>query len=254
MECVVDYREIGILKHFPDVSKENLEIGDMQLRYNGETRIIIERKTINDLAQSVKDNRYKEQKARLLAFRKEHPGVQIVYVLEGYYMFDPVMMYSGLSNNVIHGCIINTMLRDGIFTAFTKNITDTCHFIGALMKRFEKEPDVYLRREQVTQNADNVQEDEEQRRADYVNTIVHSVKTKKKENIDEYVCFIMQLSCIPGISAKKAQDMIAHLDVTNMVDFSRIVEARGVQALVEIPGIGKILAKSIVKHMMGKTI
>lgn len=247
MECIVDYRETGILKHYPDVTKENLEIGDVHLRCNGETRIIIERKTINDLAQSVKDNRYKEQKARLLAFRKEHPGVQIVYVLEGYYMYDPVMMYSGLGNNVIHGCIINTMLRDDIFTAFTKNITDTCHFIGAVMKRFEKEPDVYLRGNaiQVTNTS------EEQCRANYVNTLVHTVKTKKKENIDEYVCFIMQLSCIPGISAKKAQDIIGHLDVSNMVDFSRIVEARGAQALVEIPGIGKILANVIVSHMMG---
>ena len=58
---------------------ENLELGDINFVYNGELILIIERKSLKDLISSVKDGRYKEQKARMKAF------MQVMYIIEELY-------------------------------------------------------------------------------------------------------------------------------------------------------------------------
>lgn len=239
-ECWIDYRETVLVSQVEGSEAKNLELGDVQLVLDGDPKIIIERKTISDLAQSVKDNRYKEQKARLLSYKHEHSHVKIIYVLEGFFTFDPNNMYSGMSNNVITSCIINTMLRDGFFVIFTKNIKDTCQFISALKKRFEGDPGKYISSSPWVPSHDT-----------YTSCIASSVKTKKKENIDEQACFIMQLCCVPGISAKKANDLCERLGVKNVSEFTKKISEQGVEALLKVPGIGKVLANTIHKYLVG---
>ncbi len=55
-------------------------LGDIIFYYNDEIRYVIERKTICDLYSSIKDGRYKEQKARLF---NNYAKNQIIYLLEG---------------------------------------------------------------------------------------------------------------------------------------------------------------------------
>ena len=63
---IIESRDLDIYKDHIKVSKEQLENGDIQIKFN-ENVFIYERKTINDLISSVKDGRYKEQKQRLLS-------------------------------------------------------------------------------------------------------------------------------------------------------------------------------------------
>ena len=70
MEFIIDNRE-SIKKYFIEknvkyVTFSNLDLGDYLFKYNGEVVAIIERKTIDDMANSIKDGRYREQKSRLL--------------------------------------------------------------------------------------------------------------------------------------------------------------------------------------------
>jgi ERCC4-type nuclease len=240
-QCLIDYREAALLKAVEDAESKNLEIGDVQFICDGEIRIIIERKKVADLAQSIKDNRYKEQKARQLAYRSEHPNAKIVYVIEGYYMFDPVMVYNGMNNNTLTSSIINTMLRDNINVIMTKNIKDTCHFVSSLKKRFDQDPAKY----NTTWEGGQIDGDT------YAQCVASGVKTKKKENIDEQTCFLMQLSCIPGISAKKATDITTHLQAKNMYELIAALQEDGVNTLTGIPGIGKVLASTVMTYIFG---
>lgn len=210
-----------------------LEIGDVQIKVNDQIFILIERKTLADLAASIKDNRYKEQKQRIL--NTTNPDVKIIYVLEGTYSFSPDMVYAGLSNGTMSGSIINSMLRDNIFIVQTRSVADSADFITGIFQRVKKDPAKYMNTaRQIGYNPTS------------------SVSVKKKENINKHECMLLQLCCIPGISNKKAQAICEALKLSDLA--SLIVTLKEaplpIKLLTTVPGIGKTLADSIVKYMM----
>lgn len=89
----VDIRENELLSHInklvqtiPIFSKiivvtESLPLGDFIIADEKEDKLIIERKTINDLLASIKDSRYEEQSYRLNG--TNHHNHNIVYLIEG---------------------------------------------------------------------------------------------------------------------------------------------------------------------------
>jgi len=93
MKIRVDNREQELLKYirelivniplFKDleVQVENLPLGDVIISNNVEDKLVIERKSINDLAASIKDGRYEEQSYRLNGLN--HPNHNIIYLIEG---------------------------------------------------------------------------------------------------------------------------------------------------------------------------
>ena len=65
-ELVVDKRERHLLALFGEcVRAETLELGDVFCTYADGSCWVAERKTAQDLANSIKDGRWEEQKARL---------------------------------------------------------------------------------------------------------------------------------------------------------------------------------------------
>ena len=94
MIVVIDYREkelydecLGMverqkLNEKVTVLNDNLAVGDIVIRDDdGNEKIIIERKSISDLAGSISDGRYKEQSLRLQ--NTSLPNHNIVYMIEG---------------------------------------------------------------------------------------------------------------------------------------------------------------------------
>lgn len=89
----IDYREAVLLdkinaflsinkKQNITVKSENLPLGDIIIcDTNGNEKIIIERKTLQDLAASIRDGRYKEQSFRLNECSMHNHN--IVYLIEG---------------------------------------------------------------------------------------------------------------------------------------------------------------------------
>ena len=63
------------------LTTENLPIGDIIISNGTEERLIIERKSVNDLIASIKDGRYEEQSYRLSGLN--HPNHNIIYLIEG---------------------------------------------------------------------------------------------------------------------------------------------------------------------------
>jgi len=63
------------------IKTETLPIGDIIINDDTEDRIIIERKSVNDLLSSIKDGRYEEQSYRLNGLN--HHNHNIVYLIEG---------------------------------------------------------------------------------------------------------------------------------------------------------------------------
>lgn len=152
---------------------KTLDIGDVHVQYDNKS-FVFERKTVNDLLASVKDGRYREQKARLLSIDNAY----ISYIIEG---DDIISSKYDRHQSLLSGVYLHTMYRDNIHVVFTKNANDTCTFILTLCGKIIDKP------------------------SDFVNTIESytdciKLKTKKIDNITPENCYIMQLAQIPSIS------------------------------------------------------
>jgi ERCC4-type nuclease len=86
----VDVRESDLINflekslatnEFVSLKKENLPLGDIIINDGTKDCVIIERKTLKDLAASIKDGRYEEQSFRLNGL--EHHNHNIYYLIEG---------------------------------------------------------------------------------------------------------------------------------------------------------------------------
>lgn len=152
----------------------NLLVGDINFYVNDELKVIVERKTIKDLSQSIKDGRYREQKSRILSAGCD----KIIYIFEGCNPIGQLAQSKYLiSYKTYLGTIVNNFLRDGVYVHQTVDIGDTRDFLLTIMRKLDLISD-----EKST------------------NEYIHSVKIKKRDNITGRNCFLSQLCAIPGIS------------------------------------------------------
>lgn len=244
MELFIDNREHGLVAIFNANCNTNviqkiepLDVGDVQFRFDGRLACVVERKTMEDLQSSINDGRYKEQKLRLLQTREE-TGCIIVYILERSLQSNNRVLDFTCMNSGMVGSILNTCLRDRIFVLQTSGLEDTAAALDGMWKRFVKEPLIYF-----GENAGTM-----------LSKTAHTdalIKTKRKGNIDGETCFLMQLSCIPSISMKKAQAIAAHFQVNTIGSLVHALadQVTRVKKLSEVDGVGKVLAKCIAEHL-----
>jgi len=156
---------------------KSLNVGDILFSdHNNQELLIIERKTLDDLASSLNDGRYKEQKLRLKTC-----SCRVIYLIEGETWNK--FYHKTFDEEKLKGCIINTMVRDKISVYRTKNMDDTIEFIKDIYKRLPK----YM-------NEMNKNEEDK-----------YEIKLKKKDNITNNICYINQLRQIPGVSQTFAE-------------------------------------------------
>ena len=125
-----------------EVVFENLVHGDFQICIDGTVCFLFERKTPEDLLASIKDGRYKNQKASCLTEYKPH---QYYYIIEGGITYSSSPKH--VQDKIIHSAIINTQLRDRIGFFFTRSPKETFELILSIYMRVKEKPDEYLQRE-----------------------------------------------------------------------------------------------------------
>jgi len=176
--------------------------------------IIIERKTIDDLAASIIDGRYREQKHRLMATSIAEK-CDILYIIEGVLSSSKNFTNTRGSSknsspieriigpNVIFGAIISTMMRDGIKIVQTKNPETTVDFILQLKKRYEEKSIFPLQNSVQTNNQDHT--------VAVAHQLQHNAREItgiKKENMTKEIFFMVCLISLPGISSLTAKSII----------------------------------------------
>ncbi len=194
LEVLIDIRETKLKKHFqslPFVTIAQLDIGDVIFKYNKEVVVIMERKRIDDLASSIKDGRYKQQKLRLLA---SYPKDKIIYLIEGDFNHPPNHIIQGLTYYTLTSSMINCLLRDNLKIYKTSTIKETIQFIENFITKLQKQNTSFLKAKTTQENMD-----------DYNNSVI---KRNKKKNLTPEVCFLGQLCQIPGISITKANPIV----------------------------------------------
>lgn len=209
----VDYREkklIPILQSLNsdykfniNIEVENLPIGDIIIcDKNGCEKLIIERKTLNDLAASIRDGRYSEQ-----SFRLENNSLHnhnIVFILEG-----DIHRYSCKYNKIPASTLHVTMFCIQYFKGFcinkTRDVLETAEYILRSANKLLKEK----KRKNYYKNAGESDKVVDSQNQKSYTDVVHKVKKNniRPDNIGEII-----LSQIPGISSKTSKIVMGHFN------------------------------------------
>ncbi len=165
---------------FKDIvtTSANLLLGDIQIEVGENHKILLERKTVDDLLASIKDGRYEEQSHRLQTMRNDY---KIYYIIEGKIKSQHQTVFSSiLSLNYFKGY---SVLR-------TDDVKDTAnmilYFTLKLIKEVNKLP--------FKENACEV-----------VNDYATLIQKKKNENIttDNFAQIVLcQIPLVSNVSAK----------------------------------------------------
>jgi hypothetical protein len=174
MNLCIDYREHALLSRLTAETK-NLVLGDICIEKDGQDVVVIERKTVADLASSICDGRYNEQSFRLL--ESNLPPHRIVYLIEG--SLDSVQ---SLPKKNLMTAMISLWFSKGFSVVQTSSVDETVEFIQYLFEKVSKESS----------------------EKDYVSTI----KIKKKDKLTPETVDILMLSQIPTISTITAKALL----------------------------------------------
>jgi ERCC4-type nuclease len=195
----IDCRETDVMTnmnllfkgHNHEVKLESLLLGDMILLDNTEKEIIIfERKSLYDLAASIKDGRYKEQSFRLNNCKLHNHN--IIYIIEG--DFDKYNPKIGrIDRKTLYSTLVTLNYYKGFSVIKTKNINETCEIVINFADKIEKETNriSYYETSVMDINMNEIH-------------YCEVLKQPKKNNITPENIGEIMLSTIPGVSNKTA--------------------------------------------------
>tara|TARA_B110000008_G_C16930340_1_gene548440 strand:+ start:314 stop:1012 length:699 start_codon:yes stop_codon:yes gene_type:complete len=189
----VDNREPKELKELLEnccnnLEYKNLEFGDMIIKNDSNDNLLIfERKSLNDLLASIKDNRYSEQAFRLNEVKLHNH--YIYYIIEG-----DTFNYNSIEYKTIMSAIFSISYKKGFSILLTKNITETSKIIFEFYERLKNNPVAYF--------------GESQQITNYESTI----KLSKKGNITKNNISPIMLAQIPGIGINVAKGILENYE------------------------------------------
>jgi ERCC4-type nuclease len=198
---------INIIPNFKDIKiiVESLPLGDVII-FDNEDKVIIERKSLSDLAASIKDGRYEEQSYRLNG--SPHHNHNIIYLIEG----DIKKMFSQQSNifknkiekNTFYSAIISLNYFKGFSVLRSFDLDESSIIICNMAYKIEKNEKenkmgFYSNKQTIEQQINEISPIQKSEK-DYCSV----VKKIKKENITSENIGEIMLCQIPGISLTTA--------------------------------------------------
>ena len=125
----VDNLKIGDVA-FIEIDKNENEIGDELL--------LLERKSLNDLASSIKDGRYAEQSFRLDGYEPV-PNHNIVYLIEGDLSRYRENKFSRINKKTLLSSMFYILYYNGFSVVRTMNVIETSELIWSWADKLERE-------------------------------------------------------------------------------------------------------------------
>ena len=231
MRIEVDVREkdllsvlgtLNIMNGNHEIISKSLPIGDVIIYDDANNeRIIIERKSLYDLAASIKDGRYKEQSFRLSNSNIHNHN--IIYLIEGDWNSYSEIKGRMDKNTLMSACITLNHYK-GFSVWKTQSLNETSWLIVQMcnkMKKMDSSENSYFSNNIQCMNNTSVDNntsviDTTVIDTSVINTTVintqycevSSLPREKKKNITNDNAAQIMLSCLPGVSVKSAQVLI----------------------------------------------
>jgi ERCC4-type nuclease len=166
--------------------RERLDLGDIKVTLENGKVLLLERKSWSDWVSSLRDGRYKNQKARLLSHRDTSEGnVSLFYILETPAVPTHAGTTAGMPNSQAFAALMKTQLRDNIVVLWASSSEDIAHQVAYIADTYER---------------GGFQQSTQIAASGYAGVVQHS---KKRKNAEEDQ-FAIMLSSMPGVSARKA--------------------------------------------------
>ena len=182
----IDSRESDLIKMFEflkhPINTSSLHLGDALI-----DNIIIERKTLTDLAASIKDGRYKEQSFRLEKALEEN--YKVFYMIEG-----NLDLYAGSIPKETLVSAMYSLTTKGFQLLLTKNTKETAFF---MIQFFEK----------------NKKGDKKEDEKVYEDTIVSKQKNTNITRDNISIFMLCQIPSISNVTASILMDKYKHISV-----------------------------------------
>lgn len=266
---IIDFREKDILKYCNEqlngrdieIKTENLLLGDILI-----DKLLIERKTINDLASSIVDGRYREQSFRLVKALEE--GYKVFYFIEG-----NMDLYTGsMSKNTLVSTVYS-LTNKGFQVLLTKNSKETSYFLLQFAEKIKKDKIKETKQNKcnlnvaVTSNICDTSDMNIESIIDSSNPSVSNVssvsnvpsvskesyentegiiQTKKNKNITKQNISVFMLCQIPGISTTTAGILLEKYGhISNLI----IAMTQNPNEMEEFRNKDKKLNKNIIKNL-----
>lgn len=136
MYIVIDKRERAVIPclHTPPIPcfVEHMTVGDMAICYNGKIVLIIERKTWQDLAASMKDGR--KANIEKLKDLRASTACQIAYLIEGDAFPAPTRKFGRIPHKNLRAHLDHLAFRDSVHMLYAKTPMDTALRLFELAK------------------------------------------------------------------------------------------------------------------------
>jgi ERCC4-type nuclease len=234
----IDNRESALINLYQQnnitIETSNLPIGDVIF---GNNQFILERKTLNDLAASIKDSRYKEQKTRLLSFAQQNniSSKNIIFLIEGL-IDDRVTKIGGIPKSTLYSCLVKLQLRDGFTVLQSKNVAES--FI--LINKIAEKGNECLK--------DKIEQIDTEAKASQ-SSYCENIKLTKKANLTPKVIFAAMLMQIPGVASTTAEAICLHYE--SIGSLTQAIQQNGTDAIntIKVGKDQKKISKKIVNSI-----
>lgn len=218
------------------LEKARLVIGDATLRSgdNDDDIILFERKTLNDLAASIRDGRYKEQSFRMNQYC-ELANHNIIYIIEGDMTkyADKTPGSNPISKKALYSAMFSMLYLKGFSVFRTSNVRETADLILYFADKYDAVPagerkPFYRNKTKTTtttttmkhEDRDDIKQEEEQDQQQptvtYSSTFKHKERSSQivPENIGE-----IMISAIPFVSSKTASAIMSeYKTITKLIE------------------------------------
>ena len=229
------------------ISVESLPLGDIIFCKDEQELMIIERKSVADLAASIKDGRYQEQSYRLDG--TELHNHNIVYLIEGN------MARATFDKSALYSAVFSLQYYKGFSVWRTFSIDETatilCNSIKYLAKSSATRTGYYVGAGggASASGGGGSEEPKPSSDKDYVNV----VKTIKKDNVTPNNIGEIMLCQIPGVSANTALAIMEHFKC--MVNLIADLQEHGASCLEKVElknakGASRKLNKTCVANLV----
>ena len=242
----VDYREKDLTALLQVMKSENngdsikikvdsLKIGDVAFIKTDKDGnevdnelLLFERKSLNDLASSIKDGRYTEQSFRLDGYQPV-PNHNIVYLIEGDLSRYRENKFTRINKKTLLSSMFSILYYKGFSVVRTMNVLETSELIWSWADKLEREmasgkkiphyrPTSEISSESVESSSavvtpnqielefreNEVKTDDKNAEQSYDYCNVLKVKKEKNANVTPENIGVIMLSTVPGISSKTA--------------------------------------------------
>lgn len=253
-----------------NVVSESLPLGDCIIADETEDKLIIERKTINDLLASIKDSRYEEQSYRLNGLKNHNHN--IIYLIEG----DVNKVNRFKDNNIEKLTAYSAMFSLNYFKGFSVvrsfSLDETALVLCNMVYKLEKDTiagkQPFYRAitaqdggsknteqpiEKVEEDISAI-EDKEPSDKDYIG-VVKKVKKENitADNIDEIMlCQIPSISSVTAIAIIEKYKSLAKLIQALELDQECLKDITYTNSKGQTRKISKTSVENIVKYLMKK--